>query len=127
MILKFYIPGRPITKKNSQVIGFNKKTGKLFITQSKHYKEYEQKAGYFIPCKWRMIDTPVNIKCLYYMPTMGKVDLTNLLEATDDILCHYGVIKDDNSRILASHDGSRVLFDKRNPRVEIEIEEVRDE
>lgn len=124
MTLKFYIQGRPITKKNSQVIGVNKKTGRLFITQSKQYKEYERADGYFIPVKWEMIETPVNIKCLYFMPTRGRVDLTNLLEATDDILVHYGVIKDDHSGILDSHDGSRVLYDKNNPRVEIEIEEA---
>lgn len=122
--MKFTIPGRPITKKNSQVIGFNKKTGKLFITQSKQYKAYEEAAGYYIPYKWQMIDTPVNIKCVYYMPTRGKVDLTNLLEATDDILVHYGVIKDDNSTILVSHDESRVFYDKENPRVEIDITEA---
>lgn len=122
--IRFSIPGRPITKKNSQVICVNKKTGRIFITQSKQYKEYERASGYFIPVKREMIETPVNIKCLYFMPTRGKVDLTNLLEATDDILVHYGVIKDDHSGILASHDGSRVLYDKNNPRVEVEIEEA---
>lgn len=124
MVIRFTIPGRPITKKNHQKIAFNKKTGRIFITQSDKYKQYEKDAGYFIPVKWKMINTPVNIKCLYYMPTHGKVDLTNLLEATDDILVKYGVIQDDNSTILVSHDGSRVLYDKENPRVEIEIEEV---
>lgn len=126
MKIKFEIPGRPITKKNSQVIGFNKKTGRIFITQSEQYKRYEAAAGYFIPVKWKMIETPVNVKCLYYMPTKGKVDLTNLEEATDDILIHYGVIKDDNSTILVSHDGSRVYYDKDNPRVEIEITEAKE-
>lgn len=124
MKIKFTVLGRPITKKNSQVIAFNKKTGRMFVTQSKQYKAYQEAAGYYIPCKRKMIDKPVNIKCLYYMPTRGKVDLTNLLGATDDILVHYGVIKDDNSTILVSHDGSRVEYSKENPRVEIEIAEV---
>jgi hypothetical protein len=31
------------------------------------------------------------------------------------------VIKDDNSSIVASHDGSRVEYDRDNPRVEITI------
>lgn len=123
-VIRFTIPGRPITKKNHQKIAFNKKTGRIFVTQSDRYKQYEQDAGYFIPVKWQMIDYQVNIKCLYYMPTHGKVDLTNLLEATDDILVKYGVIKDDNSTILVSHDGSRVYYDKENPRVEVEIESV---
>lgn len=47
--------------------------------------------------------------------------MTNLQEGTDDILTEVGVIKDDNSKIIKSHDGSRVYFDKENPRTEIWI------
>ena len=32
-----------------------------------------------------------------------------------------GVIKDDNRNVVASHDGSLVLYDKERPRIEIEI------
>lgn len=73
-----------------------------------------------------MIDYPVNMKCLYFMPTKRLVDLANLLEATCDILVHYRVLRDDNSRIIVSHDGSRVQYDKKNPRVEIEISKADD-
>lgn len=58
------------------------------------------------------------------MPTRHRVDLTNLLEATDDLLVHWGVLQDDNSRIVASHDGSRVLYDHDNPRAEIYITDI---
>ena len=58
------------------------------------------------------------------MPTMHRVDLGNLHAATDDILVKSGVLQDDNSNIVAGHDGSRVLYDKENPRVEIEITEM---
>lgn len=61
---------------------------------------------------------------LYYMATRRKVDLANLIEATCDILVTAGVLADDNSRIVAAHDGSRVDYDKQNPRVEIWIEEM---
>lgn len=53
-----------------------------------------------------------------------KVDLANLIEATCDILVKAGVLADDNSHIVAAHDGSRVDYDKKNPRVEIWIEEM---
>jgi len=58
------------------------------------------------------------------MPTRGKVDLTNLMESTHDILVKAKILKDDDSKIIVSVDGSRVLYDKKNPRVEIEISEV---
>jgi len=118
--MKYTIPLPPITKKNSQQILKNFKTGKRFIGQSKQYIEYEQNCGYFVHSD-KPIDYPVNVKCVYYMPTLGKVDLTNLMAATHDILVKYGVLADDNSKIVISVDGSRVLYDKVNPRTEISI------
>lgn len=38
-----------------------------------------------------------------------------------DLLVAYGIIEDDNSKIVASMDGSRVSYDKDNPRTEAEI------
>jgi len=119
---KFIIPGNPVTKKNSPQIFRNKKTGRPFVSPSDQYKEYEKGAGWFL--KPIGIDYPVNVKCVYYMQTRRKVDLGNLLAATCDILVKYGVLADDNSGIVVSHDGSRVEHDRENPRVEIEIREA---
>ena len=46
---------------------------------------------------------------------------TNLLEAIDDIMVKAGLLVDDNFTIIQSHDGSRVFYDKNNPRTEIRI------
>ena len=119
-MIKITIPIPPITKKNSQRILTNNKTRKMFIAPSEQYKQYEQKALWLIP-KRETIDTPVNVKCLFYMPTKRKCDLTNLLEAVDDILVKARVLADDNYTIIESHDGSRVYYDKENPRTEIYI------
>ena len=48
----------------------------------------------------------------------------NLLQAVDDILVEAGILEDDNYCIVAGHDGSRVYYDKQNPRTEIGIEEA---
>lgn len=93
------------------------------VMPSKQYKEYEQAAGWHIPCKGRKIADSINLACVYYMPTRHKVDLANLLAATCDILVRYGVLEDDNSSIVASHNGSEVRYDKESPRVEITITE----
>ena len=50
--------------------------------------------------------------------------LVNLLQAVDDILVDAGILADDNYCIVAGHDGSRVYYDKQNPRTEIGIEET---
>ena len=50
--------------------------------------------------------------------------MVNLLQAVDDILVEAGILADDNYCIVAGHDGSRVYYDKQNPRTEIGIEEA---
>ena len=115
----------PITKKNSQQILINRATNRPFVMPSKQYKDYEAKAVWYLqPKPEKPIDYPVNVKCLFYMPTHRRVDGVNLLESTLDILVKSGVLADDNSNIVVSTDGSRVLYSKENPRTEIEIVEI---
>ena len=122
-MIRFIIKAEPRTKKNSQKLITVK--GRPMIIPSKQFTEYQNIAGWFVP-KNQKIDYPVNIRCHFYMKTKRKCDLTNLLEAVDDILVHYGVIADDNYSIVAGHDGSRVFVDKDNPRTEVFIEELSD-
>ena len=111
----------PRTKKNSQRILTNRRTGRSFVAPSEAYKLFEAAAGAYIKRPNEPIDYPVNVKCIYYMPTRRRVDLVNLLEATLDILVKYGVLLDDHSGIVASMDGSMVCYDKVHPRTEVEI------
>lgn len=124
--MNFTIQLIPISKKNHQQILKNKKTDKYFVAPSKQYRDYERDAMWFVP-KGKQIDYPVNIKCLFYMPTKRPCDLTNMLESVDDVMVKAGLLKDDNYKIVVSHDGSRVLHDKFNPRTEVYIERVEDE
>lgn len=124
-MIKFIIPLQPISKKNSQQIFLNSKTGKPFIAPSKKYKEYESAAGWFIP-RHIHINEPVNVKCLFYMKNRQKCDLTNMLEAIDDVLVKCGLLADDNYTIVQSHDGSRIMHDKEKPRTEVYIEYLKD-
>lgn len=122
--MKLTLYGNPATKKNSQSIIINRKTRRPMLIQSKRYREYEKACIKQITGLYRKkINYPVTVICRYFRKTRHRVDLTNLLEATDDILVKAGVLGDDNSQIIKSHDGSRVFFDKDNPRVEIEIVE----
>ena len=124
--MKLVLYGNPATKKNSMQIFKNSRTGQPFLTQSKRYKDYVRDCGRQITGKFKKkIDYPINLKCVYYRKTKHRVDLTNLLAATCDILSDFGVIKDDNCKIVVSHDGSRVKYDKECPRVEIEIEKMK--
>lgn len=127
-MLKFTIPLPPITKKNHQQILKNNRTGKRFVSPSKQYKTYERSAVWYVPRlkSGKPIDVPVTVKCLFYMPTLRPCDLTNLLESIDDVLVEAGLLADDNYSIINNHDGSRVLYDKENPRTEVYIEVIED-
>lgn len=120
-MIEFTVKLPPISKKNSQQILINRATGRPFISPSKKYKEYEKQAGWYIPRREKPIDFPVNVKCVFYMPTKRKCDLTNLLEAIDDVMVKYELLADDNFSVIESHDGSRILYDKDNPRTEVTI------
>ena len=122
---RIIIFGNPITKKNhSQII---KAGNRHMLIPSKQYKAYER--DFVVQCMKigvsnKNLSKRLNIACVYYMKTKRKVDLTNLLSATMDCLVKAKVIEDDNCNIACSHDGSRVFYDKDNPRVEITISEV---
>lgn len=119
--IRFTILLAPVTKKNSQRIV---RCGSYSrIMPSKQYERYEKDAGHFLRriAPTQPIDEPVEVTAVFYMPTRRRVDLTNLLEAVDDVLVKYGILADDNSKIIASHDGSRVMYDKANPRTEVSI------
>lgn len=127
--LVYVIKGCPRTKKNSQMIaGRGKrcpvchKFEKQWIKQGSVHDEYAELAGWQLrPRPVKPIEFPINIKCLFYMDTNRIVDQLNLLACVDDLLVDNGIIKDDNSRIVKAHDGSRVLLDRENPRTEIII------
>lgn len=122
--IKLVIKLPPVTKKNSMQMIRNSKTQKPMLVPSKQYRRYERDSGWFL--KPLAISSPVNIRALYYMATRRKVDITNLESALLDVLVKHGVITDDNCRIVVSTDGSRVLYDKDNPRTEIYITESKE-
>lgn len=125
--IQYTIKLPPITKKNSQQIMTNKKTGRPFIMPSANYKKYERDAARFLtPRPPRPIECSLNIQCLFYLPTRRRTDLTNLLEAVDDVLVSTGIIADDHYGIVTAHDGSRCFHDKLNPRTEIIITRIQE-
>lgn len=121
VLLKLTIPGNPTPKKNNMRI-LHTPDGRPFVAPSRRFSDFQKQCAQYIPDSARVsISQPCNIECLYFRSDHRRVDLTNLQQSSDDILVHYGVIADDNSKIVAGHDGSRVLYDKDYPRTEIVI------
>ena len=96
---------------------------RLVLLSFKQYKDFEEECIYKLDNKLKQlcIDESINIRAVLYMSTKRRVDITNLLSTLDDMFVKAGVIKYDNRNIVASHDGSLVLYDKVRPRIAIEI------
>ena len=121
-MLTITLTGRPVTKKNSQQIVLAK-NGRRFVIQSKQYLQYEKDCLWNIKAQYKgeTITSKISLQVHYYMPDKRVPDLTNLLQATCDILEKSRVI--DNDKNIISFDGSRIMgVDKANPRCEIKIE-----
>lgn len=122
--MQIIIPTNPITKKNhGRIVQKKFPNGKSIpiMLPSEAYKKYEAFAKEYIPTNIETIDYPINLEVHYYMGTKRLCDITNLLQATCDILVKFKIISDDNYSIIASVDGTRVEYDKENPRAEIFI------
>lgn len=130
--MKITILVEPRTKKNSSQIIYNQTTRRRMIIPSKLYLKYLKETKAFFEM-YRLtfpriidipIDYPVNIKAIYYVKTQHRHDLPNLNAALHDALVACKVIKDDDSTIIESTDGSRVKYDKDMPRTEVEITRI---
>lgn len=119
--MKIIIPVIPRSKKNSQQIIINPRTKRPMIIQSKLYANYERECGKFLKKYKSSIDYSINLKVEFYVPDKRRRDIANYVEAIQDILVKYEVLKDDNHNIVTSLDGTRMYIDKLNPRVEVEI------
>lgn len=123
--MKFTIPVKPRTKKNSSQL-VTLRDGRQMLLPSKAYKEFEKEV-----CAWvktnlidfKTISSPVNMCCRFYKDKDYRSDLPGYLQAICDALVKANILEDDNHKILASTDGSEVLLDRKNPRIEIEITE----
>lgn len=122
--MKIIIPVIPRSKKNSQQIISNLKTKRPMIIQSKLYANFERECGLYLKRYKSNIDYSINLKIDFYVPDKRRRDIANYIEAIQDILVKYEVIKDDNYNIITSLDGTRMYIDKENPRVEIEITKI---
>ena len=67
--------------------------------------------------------TSLNAKIVSYCGNHRIIDASNLYQGPEDVLQAAGILEDDSC--IESHDGSRREYDKKNPRVEITLTEVR--
>lgn len=118
----YVIYGHPYVKKSNMKLVRRGK--KLVRIPTLNYQEWAKEAHKQIDKHMNPatpIDYPINLQCHFYVRTYGVVDLSALYEGIQDELVKKNILADDNFKIVASHDGSRVFVDPDNPRMEITI------
>lgn len=126
--LRLVIRGRPFVLKNSkQLITVG---GKPRLIPSKQARAYLADATKQLEDQWLLFKGPipgdvlVNAAIVTYRATRHRNDASNLYQAPEDALQAAGVLEDDFQ--IASHDGSRRLYDKHTPRVEVTLTPYRE-
>ena len=136
--MRLIVMGTPIVKKNNQKVSFRGGKPRKYNTDA--YTTWHDMAmkqierislgtynRAFRPSKKlgakvkATYETPVNLQCIFYMPDLRIVDLSALYEGIQDLLVEVGILDDDNWKIVASHDGSRVKLDRAYPRIDVTI------
>ena len=121
MLITIY--GRVPSKKNGKRLLKNLKTDKYFIGSSTDYLEWQEDAMIqLLPYinKWTC-SLQYELICTFYSDSNIKFDLSNKFESVADVLVDRGLIDDDNYKILPKVTLIYGGFDKKNPRVEIEV------
>jgi Holliday junction resolvase RusA-like endonuclease len=125
--LFFLVMGQPVTKKNSMVL--IRHGQRVIPIPSKIYRDWLKRAKSQVSQQTKGIHDlpirgPVHLKVLAYRWSTHKIDLSNVIEAVQDMIQYVGVLEDDSQ--VSSLDGSRVFFGvpKDEARVEITLEEV---
>ena len=120
--MKLVLFGAPRTKKNH---GFRTKQGHQMPSAA--YSAWDRMAQLRL-AKWRAktriyvsVGIPVNVRALFYRESLVG-DAVGFYQALADTLEKGGIV--ENDRLIVSWDGSRLLKDKQNPRVEVEITEA---
>lgn len=129
-VLTFTLPGAPRTKKTSNRLVTLGRTGRQKILPSAAFVDWQTEAGFHL-AKYKaarnssfktIIKTPVNCKALFYRDK-DVGDAVGFYQALADCLEEYRIVFNDS--LIVSWDGSRMLKDALNPRVEVTLEPVK--
>lgn len=116
-MIQFTIPGKPRTKKNH---GWRTKRGRQMPSHA--YAAWSKEALLHLCVLMAgrpTIQGPVNCRALFYRDAL-RGDAVGYYQALADTLEDARVVHDDV--LIVSWDGSRLLKDAKNPRIEVVLE-----
>lgn len=123
MVISFTLLGAPRTKKNHGVIAMR---GKPRLLPSLQYAAWDRLAQQQL-ARLRSrafkfpISVPVNCRAIFFRDA-ARGDAVGYYQALADTLEKGGIVKNDS--LITSWDGTRMLNDASNPRVEVTLEAI---
>ena len=115
------ITGETPSKKNSRNLFV--KNGRMMNLPSKRYAEWEKDALLQLQSQFKgCAEGKVTIAYTFYVGTLRRKDVDNMIASVNDVLVKAGLIIDDDWQHLAIGAGDAEL-DRDNPRAELFIEE----
>lgn len=121
---RFIIQGAPRTKKNSNIVTTKGKHPRVLPSAAfSKWNRIAQMELARVRAKYTgfPIAVEINVRALFYRDA-ERGDAVGYYQALADALQEGGILIDD--KYAVSWDGSRLLVDKENPRVEVQITEV---
>lgn len=120
--MKFIIPGRVPSKKNSRKAIYVK--GRTIMIPSDDYKDWHAGASWELKAQMKgsaVLKGPRSIEIVFFAPNAVKSDLSNKAESLMDLMVDMQLLKDDNwyevPELLLRFGG----VDRVKPRAEITI------
>lgn len=116
----------------------DQKNGKKYIINMNNYRNWHYRTSNSIKIKYKeilksqlagtKIEIPLKLTFVYYKSSNRRTDRANVLSIHEKFFCDalvdYGCILDDNDRYITQTTYKSGGVDKKNPRVEIIIEEI---
>ena len=100
--MKITITGRPISKKNSKIVGRNRYSGKQFFTSSKQWQTFEKDALNQLLGVSAKFTGNFRIDYKFSCYKGLSLDVDNAISGINDILQLAGIIDDDKNLTLGS-------------------------
>lgn len=113
-MIKLTIQGKCISKDNSKLMG---RHGRYFLATN--YKNYENNVAWQARSQYKgkPLSGDLYASFCFFMPDKRHADLLNLPKSIADALT--GIVWNDDKQIMRA--SLQVVYDKLNPRVEIEV------
>ena len=125
---KLIYHGEVLSKKNSKQIIYNRRTGRPMLVSNKSSLLNEKALTEAF--RWQIdedvFDCPVEVRLKVWLKDRRRRDGDNQYTMVQDALVEAGLLEDDDYKHIPKHSVELMGYDKEDPRIEVEIIEIKE-